>query len=165
MTSPQPEPQSDPTARRRISSTPVLRAALTWGGLIGVVLVAASAGVGALVAGGDGALSGAVGASVGIVFPALTAVTILVGNRWYGSPSYLQIFFGVVLGGWLLKFVLVIVALMVLLNVEWMVTGVFFWALVAAAIASLVVDLIVMSRMRLPAVSDVQLPTVPPAER
>lgn len=149
----------DPAARRRISSTPILRAALTWGLIVGVVVAAALALVGGLVAGTEGAWSGVLGALVGIVFPAFTALSILIGNHWYGHPQWLQIFFAVVLGGWLLKFVLVIVALLLLFQVAWLERGIFALAVIVAAIASLVVDLVVLSRMRLSGASDVPLPT------
>jgi len=141
-----------------LSSTPVLRATLLWSAVVtGVVLVLAVI-VGTLVAGGAGAASGGIGAGVGAIFPALTAVSILIANRFYGHPAWLQIFFGVVLGGWLLKFVLVIVAFFLLLRVEWIVPPLFFFALLATAVSSLVVDLVVISRMRLPAVSETVLP-------
>jgi intracellular septation protein len=48
--------------------------------------------------------------------------------------SWLQIFFGVVLGGWLLKFILVIVAFLILLRMDWVVAPVFFFALLAIGI-------------------------------
>ncbi len=156
-------PSSDPQGRQRISSTPILRATLTWGLGVGAVLAALAALIGALTAGGDGAVSGLVGALVGIVFPAMTAVSILVANRWYGHPLYLQIFFAVVLGSWVVKFLVVVIALALLRGAPWMNTVVFFFALLATAIASLVVDLVVLSRMRMPAVSDTTLPTEPPA--
>lgn len=149
----------DPSARNRISSTPVLRAALVWGMVVGVVVAAAMALVGALVAGPDGAGSGVLGALVGIIFPAFTALSILLGNHWYGHPQWLQIFFAVVMGTWLLKFVLVIVALLLLFQVEWLERGIFALAVIVAAVASLVVDLVVLSRMRLSGASDVTLPT------
>ncbi|MFB3977585.1 hypothetical protein [Microbacterium proteolyticum] len=141
-----------------VSSTPVLRAALLWSAVVTVVILAGAVVVGALVAGANGAWSGAVGAAVGAIFPALTAVSILLANRFYGHPAWLQIFFGVVLGGWLLKFILVIVAFLILLRMDWVVAPVFFFALLATAVASLVVDVVVISRMRLPAVSDTVLP-------
>lgn len=144
--------------RSRISSTPVLRAALLWGFLVGAVVALAAAGIGYAAHGGAGAASGALGAAVGIVFPALTALSILLANRWYGSPAYLQIYLGIVMGGWLLKFVLVIVALVAIAQLAWVVPIVFYFSLIAAAVAALVVDLIVLSRMRLPAVSDITLP-------
>lgn len=149
----------DPNDRRRISSTPILRAALTWGLAVGVLVAAAFALGGGLIAGADGAWSGVIGALVGIIFPAFTALSILIGNHWYGHPQWLQIFFAVVLGGWLLKFVLVIVALLLLFQVEWLERGIFALAVIVAAVASLVVDLVVLSRMRLSGASDVELPT------
>lgn len=156
-------PAPDPDAGRAISSTPILRATLVWGMGTGAVLAVIAAIVGGLVGGGDGAISGLVGALVGVVFPAMTAVSILLANRWYGHPLYLQIYFGVVLGGWIVKFLVVVVALAVLRGAVWMDTAVFFFALLVTAVASLVVDLIVLTRMRMPAVSDVDLPTEPPA--
>lgn len=141
-----------------VSSTPVLRAALVWSAVVTVVVLVAAVVVGALVAGMNGAWSGGVGAAVGAIFPALTAISILLANRFYGHPAWLQIFFGVVLGGWLLKFVLVIVAFLILLRMDWVVAPLFFFALLATAVASLVVDVVVISRMRLPAVSDTVLP-------
>ncbi|WOQ68703.1 hypothetical protein RYJ27_08215 [Microbacterium limosum] len=143
---------------RSISSAPILRAALWWGIGVGAILLVVAATVGYLVAGSDGLWSAVAGATVGIVFPALTAGSIMLGNRWFGTPYYLQIFFAVVLGGWLLKFVIVIVALVVLSNLAWVVPLVFYLSLVGAAVASLVVDLVVISRMRLSAASDVRLP-------
>lgn len=141
-----------------VSSTPVLRATLIWGLAIGSIVILGAAALGFAVAQSQGLWSGVVGALVGVVFPSLTAVSILIANRWYGSTYFLQIFFGVVLGGWLLKFVLVIVALFVLGRMPWVVPIVFYLSLVTAAVASLVVDLVVLSRMRLPAVSDATLP-------
>ncbi len=144
--------------RSRISSTPLLRAALLWGISAGVVVLVVAALIGWLVGGTDGLASGALGAGVGIVFPALTAASILVANLWYGNPAYLQIFFGIVMGGWILKFVVVIVALIVISRLPWILPLTFYFALVAAALVAVVVDLVVILRMRLPAVSDVQLP-------
>jgi hypothetical protein len=145
-------------SQKPLSSTPILRAALLWGLAVGGAIVVVMGVVGLLIGGTNGLWSGVIGALVGVIFPALTALSILVANRWYGRPQWLQIFFAVVLGTWLLKFVLVIVALLLLIQVEWIVRGVFFLAIVVAAVASLVVDLVVLSRMRLPGVSDTVLP-------
>lgn len=151
-------------SRPTLSSTPMLRASLIFGSLAGAFAALVAAVIGGVTSGADGAWSGVLGAAVGMIFPALTAVSILVANRWYGSPSYLQIFFGIVMGGWIVKFVLVIVLLLVLMQMDWIVRGVFFTGLVLAAVLSLVVDLVVMSRHRVPAVSDAQLPTVNPED-
>lgn len=144
--------------RATVSSTPVLRAALTWGTGIGGAAVLIAAVVGLLIAQGPGLWSGVLGALVGVVFPALTALSILVANRWFGTPAFLQIFFGIVMGAWIVKFALVIVLLLVLARLDWVVPLIFYVSLVATAVASLVVDLMVLSKIRVPAASDVDLP-------
>ena len=144
--------------RSPVSSTPVLRAALIGGAVVGAVAVVVAALAGFIVAQGPGLWSGVVGALVGMIFPALTAVSILVANRWYGKPAFLQVFFGIVMGGWVIKFILAIALLLVLGQLEWVVPLVFYISLVVTAVASLVVDLVVLSRIRVPAVSDLDLP-------
>lgn len=140
-----------------ISSTPVLRTALAWGAIVTVVVAAVGGGIGFAMAGTDGMFSALAGAAIAAVFMLLTAVSILVANRWFGDDLYVPIFFGVVLGGWLLKLVLFIVALMVLRGQPWIVPGIFFVSLVVSVVASLAIDAIAMLRSRTPYV-DVQLP-------
>lgn len=144
--------------RATVSSTPVLRAALIGGASVGGAAVVLAAVVGFFTADGPGLWSGVIGALVGVIFPALTAVSILVANRWYGRPAFLQVFFGIVMGGWVIKFILVIALLLVLGQLEWVVPLVFYISLVVTAVASLVVDLVVLSRIRVPSVSDLELP-------
>ncbi|WOF22107.1 hypothetical protein N8K70_12040 [Microbacterium betulae] len=137
-----------------VTSTPVLRAALVWGAIAAAVVVVASGAIGLAVAGSPGLWSGVLGAAVGAVFPGLTAATILFANRWFGTPNYPAIFFGVFLGGWLVKFVVFIVVLFVLFGQAWAVPGVLYGALVAAVVVSFAVDVLVIWRIRVPAVSD-----------
>ncbi|WP_309067573.1 hypothetical protein [Microbacterium sp.] len=148
MTTPQPAP---------ISSTPVLRTALVWGAIATVVIAVVGGGIGYAIAGVDGLFSAFAGAAIAAVFMLLTAVSILVANRWFGDQLYVPIFFGIVLGGWLLKLVLFIVALLILRGQPWIVPGVFFVALVVSVVASLAIDGIAMFRSRAPYV-DVALP-------
>jgi hypothetical protein len=150
-------------AARRPSSTPVLRPALTWGGIVAGVLLVVGAVVGFAVGGAGGLGSALAGVLVSALFLAVTAASILIANRWFGDDLYVPIFFGVVLGGWLLKLVLFIVALVVLRGQSWVDPVVFFVALVVSVVASLVVDVVVLLRMRVPAASDVTLPSDPEA--
>lgn len=141
-----------------VSSTPVLKTALTWGAVVtGVVLVGAAI-IGYALQGANGLWSGVIGAAVGAVFPALTALSILLANRWFGTPNYAAIFFGVFLGGWLLKLVAFIAVLALVVAQEWIVREVLYGALIAAVVASFIVDVIVILRMRVPGASDVSLP-------
>lgn len=140
-----------------LSSTSVLRTALAWGGIATLVIAAGGGVIGYAVAGLDGTLSALAGAAIAALFMLLTAVTILVANRWFGDALYVPIFFGIVLGGWLLKLVLFIVALVLLRGQPWTEPVVFFVALVVSVIASLAIDGIAMLRSRAPYV-DVALP-------
>lgn len=149
------------TPARRPSSTPVLRTALVWGGIVTAVLLVVGAVVGFAVGGAGGLGSALAGVAVSAVFLAVTATSILVANRWFGDPLYVPIFFGIVLGGWLLKLVLFIVAIVVLREQAWVNPMTFYVALVVSVLASLVVDVIVLLRMRIPSASDVTLPTDP----
>ncbi|MER7798036.1 hypothetical protein [Microbacterium sp. NPDC096154] len=151
------EPSDSTPSAAGISSTPVLRTALLWGGIATLVIAVVGGGIGFAIAGGDGALSAFAGAAIAAVFMLLTAVSILIANRWFGDALYVPIFFGIVLGGWLLKLVLFIVALLVLRGQPWVVPGVFFVALVVSVLASLAIDGIAMFRSREPYV-DVRLP-------
>lgn len=146
-----------------ISSTPILRTVLVWSGTVTAALLVVGALVGYLVAGIDGLWSALVGVLIAALFLGITAASILIANRWFGDALYVPIFFGIVLGGWMVKFVVFLIALFVLRDQPWVVGPVFFFALVASVLASLVIDAVVLMRMRVPHVSDVQLPTDPDA--
>ncbi|KRA22345.1 hypothetical protein ASD65_17855 [Microbacterium sp. Root61] len=142
-----------------VSSTPVLRATLLWSAVVTGVLAVIGAVIGYMVAGTDGLWSALMGVVMAAVFLAITGASILIANRWYGDDLYVPLFFGIVLGGWILKFVLFIVALLLLRGQPWINTTVFFIAVVVSILAALVIDVIVLLRMRIPHVSDVTLPT------
>ena len=54
------------------------------------------------------------------------------------------------LAGWLVKFVVFLVAMLALRDQPWIVPGVLFAAVVTTVLASLVVDAVVVSRARIP---------------
>lgn len=147
-----------------VSSTPILRRTLIWSAVAAVVLAIAAAIVGGLVDGSSGVWSGLLGVLLAAVFLAITAISILVANRWYGDPLYVQLFFAIVLGGWLLKLGLFVVVMIVLSGQPWISPMVFFLSIVAGVLMSLVIDVIVLTRMRVPVVSDTTLPTVAPED-
>ena len=144
------------------SSTPILRTTLTWSAAVTAVLAVVGAVVGFLVGGGEGLASALAGVVVAAVFLGITSASILIANRWFGDPLYVPIFFGIVLGGWLVKIVLFIVAMLVLRGQPWIEPPVFFVALVVSVLASLAVDVVALLKLRLPQVS-VSLPTDPDA--
>ncbi|MEJ1156374.1 MULTISPECIES: hypothetical protein [Microbacterium] len=144
-----------------VSSTPILRTTLVWSAAVTAALAVIGAIIGYVVDGTTGMLSALTGVLIAAVFLAITGVSILIANRWYGDDLYVPIFFGVVLGGWILKFVLFLVAMLVLRDQPWINPTIFVLAVIASVLASLVVDVVVLTRMRVPHVSDVSLPTDP----
>lgn len=149
MTAPQPAPPA---------SVPVLRRALLWGACVGLAITVVGAVVGLLVSGPAGLAGGAIGGVIAILFPGMSAASILIANRFSASPVYTAVFFAIVLGGWILKFIVFIVLVMILRGQPWLDPVVLFVTLVAAILASLVVDVVVVARTRLPYVSDAVLP-------
>lgn len=146
-----------------VSSTPILRTVLVWAGIVTGTLAVIGGVVGFLVAGTAGLWSALVGVLVAAAFLGITVASILVANRWYGDPLYVPVFFAIVLGGWILKFIVFFVILIVLRGQPWIDPIVFFVAVVVSILASLAVDAVVLLRMRVPHVSDVSLPTDPDA--
>lgn len=152
-----PNPRRTP---KEVSSNPLLRTTLLWSAVVTAGLAIVGATIGYAVAGTSGLWSALVAVLLAAVFLGLTAGTILVANRWYGDPLYTPIFFGAVMGGWIVKFALFIVVLFVLRGAPWLNNTVFFIALVVSVIASLAIDVVVMLKMRVPHVGDVTLPTL-----
>ena len=144
-----------------VSSTPILRTVLVWSGVVTATLAVVGAVVGFLVAGTTGLWSALAGVLVAAIFLGITAASILIANRWFGDPLYVPIFFGIVMGGWILKLVIFIVVMLVLRGQPWIEPMVFFVALVVSVLASLAVDVVAVVRMRIPSVSDTTLPTDP----
>jgi hypothetical protein len=147
-----------------VSSTPILRRTLIWSAVATAVLALIAGGAGFLVAQGEGLVSGLLGVLLSALFLAITGISILVANRWYGDPLYVQFFFAIVLGGWLLKLGVFVVVMILLAGQPWLHPMVFFLSIVAGVIMSLVIDVIVLTRMRLPNVSDTTLPTEAPED-
>jgi hypothetical protein len=153
-----PEPVAAP------SINPVLRTVLVWTGIAAVILIILGSGIGYLVAGTNGLWSGLAGVGLAVIFLALTPISVLIANRWYGREMFATVFFGIVMGGWLLKLVIFIVAIVILRSQDWIVPPVIFLSLVAGIVVSLVIDAVAFNKLRVPHVSDVQLPTRNPED-
>lgn len=147
-----------------VSSTPILRRTLIWSAVATVMLAVVAGVVGFLVAQQEGLISGLLGVLLAALFLAITGISILIANRWFGDPLYVQFFFAIVLGGWLLKLGVFIVVMIVLRGQPWIDPLVFFVSIVAGVLMSLVVDVLVLMKMRLPHVSDTTLPTEVPED-
>jgi hypothetical protein len=155
---PSPGRPVQPTKPAQPSSTPVFKDVLKYGAILAVVIAVVGAVLGGVFAGWVGVTSALIGTLMAVVFLSITAVSILIANRFVGSDLFVGLFFGIVLGGWLLKFALFIVLAVVLRDQPWINPLVLFLSLIAGVIGSLVVDMIVVFRSRIPYVSDTTLP-------
>ena len=140
------------------SSTPVLRDVLKYGLILAGIIAVAGMLLGGIFAGWIGVSSALIGTAMAAVFLSITALSILIANRFIGSDLFVGLFFGIVLGSWIVKFVLFLVLAILLRDQPWISPVVLFLSLIAGVIGSLVVDMIVAFRSRVPYVSDTRLP-------
>ena len=131
------------------SSVPVLRRTLGYGFAFAAAIAVVGGVIGLLVAGPTAAWSAVIGAVMAGVFLGITALSILIAVRFD-----IVAFFGIVLGAWLLKFVAFIVAALALRDQPWINPTALFLSLIAGVISSLVVDVVVVMKTRMPYVSD-----------
>ena len=129
------------------SSATVLRRALSLGAVVALAIAVVFAIVGVVVAGVPGLVSGLVGSAFALLFLGVTALSLLVAGRFQGLGT--NAFFAALLAGWLVKFVVFLVAMLALRDQPWVVPGMLFAAIVTTVLASLVVDAVVVSRARI----------------
>jgi hypothetical protein len=141
------------------SSSKVFSTILRWDIILAVAIAVVGGVVGYLVDGWTGASSALIGTAMVLVFAGITAASILVANRFTASPLYTVYFFVIVLGSWIVKFALFIVLVVVLRDQPWVNEVVLFLSIVVAVLGTLVVDVVVVARSRMPYASDVRLPS------
>lgn len=142
--------------------TPLLTRALRYGAIVAVAVAIVAGAIGWAITGLPGLLGGLLGAALSAVFLGLTAVSILVAGRVTRGDAGDPVFFGIVLGVWVLKLVVFVVAAILMRSWDAVDPVVFFWAVIAAVLGSLVGDMIAFARVRIPYVSDIALPGDPP---
>ncbi len=139
------------------SATPILRRVLVYGLWLALGIAVIGSLLGGIFVGGLGVLSALIGTAMAAVFLGITSASILLANRSTKSDMFSPAFFGIVLGGWLLKFVVFLVLVFVLRDQPWVEPVVLFLSIVASVVGSLVVDVLVLATTRTPYV-DVELP-------
>jgi hypothetical protein len=138
-----------------MSSNKVFVDALKYGALLAIGIALVGGVIGFFLDGSRGVVSALIGTALSAVMLAITAGSILFANRFYGSDLFVGAFFGIVLGGWLLKFVVFLVLVFLLADQPWVNRVIM---LVCVIVGSLVVDMVVVARSRVGYVSDAQLP-------
>jgi hypothetical protein len=143
---------------RRPSSTPVFQSVLRGGLVLAAAIAVVGGVIGFLAAGTPGLVSALIGALIGGLFLAVTAASILLANRLSNGDMLHPAYFGIILGAWLIKFVLFLVIVFLLREQPWIDGTVLFLTLVAGVLGTLAIDVIVVARSRIPYASDVTLP-------
>ena len=138
------------------SSQPILLRAVRVGVIAGFAQLIVMSIIGWLVDGQTGLFGALVGTALSIVFLSLTAASIAVANLFIKSDFYVVMFFVVVLGTWLIKFVAFIVAALLLRDQPWLNPTVLFVSIIVGVVISLIIDMVVVAKSRLPYVSDVK---------
>lgn len=152
MTEPTPTETPEPEREMPVSQ-PVFVKALKWSIVATVLMMIVFGLIGWLVSDERGLIGGILGSAGSGVFFALTLGSIAFANRFVGSDLYVPMFFGIVVGGWLLKFVLFIVAALLLKTQPWLDPKVLFIAVIVGVLVSLAIDAFVVLKSRIPLVS------------
>ena len=131
------------------SSSEVFSAVLKQGVMLVLAIAVIGGGVGFLVAGANGLMSGFIGAGLALLFSTMTALSVK-----FGGKLSLGGFFGVVLGGWIFKMVLFIAIVAGLRGADFIDGPVFFFTLVASILGTLVIDSLIVMKSRITVGSD-----------
>ncbi|CAB4680940.1 MAG: hypothetical protein F2662_01270 [Actinobacteria bacterium] len=132
----------------------VMKRVLKFGALLVLAILVLGSLIGYFVAGISGILAALAGSLAALAFTGLTALSVLVGSK-LSLPGFL----GAVLGGWILKMVLFLIAFTILNKAEWLTREarpIVFFTIVVAVIGGLILDTRIVSKARLSA--DVKLP-------
>jgi len=141
-----------------MKSSAILGRAIAYGAILTVSIAVVGSVIGYLVAESSGLISALIGAGLTALFMALTAGSIVVASRaTQGDPSS-TLFFAIVLGAWLMKFIVFIAILVILRSQPFLEPVVFFFSMLAAVLGSLIVDVLAFVRARESYVPGVQLP-------
>ena len=129
------------------SSTQVFAKALKLSALLVVSVAVICSIIGFLVVGIDGLWTALIGSAIALVFTSLTVLSVL-----FGARLPLGGFYGLVLGGWLLKIVLFALLMAALQRMDFIHGPTLFFAIVLSVLGSLSIDSWVVLRSRIPTI-------------
>ena len=128
-----------------MNSSRVFRRILNYTLLLCAVILVVGGGVGVVVAGVPGLVSAVVGV---LMTAALSAITI--GSIAIASRGSINVFFATVLGAWLIKAVVFVGILVLLRDQPFINAPVLVLSIIAAALGTLAVDVVVVLTSRMP---------------
>jgi hypothetical protein len=126
------------------STTEVFANVLKQGLILVGVIALVGGGLGLVFAGINGLISGLIGAALALLFSSLTALSVK-----FGGKLSLGGFFGVVLGGWIVKLLGFIFLIALLKGATFIAGPVLFFTLVASILGTLVIDSLIVLRSRI----------------
>lgn len=158
MTStPNPSDQPIPAAVVRganVDAKKILTDVLRYTGFLAIGIAVLGGGLGYLFAGTNGLISALIGTVLAVLFASITAASIIGAMRFD-----IAAFFGIVMGAWLLKIAVFIVILALLRDASFVQPIVLFLTVIAGAVGTMLIDVLVVFRSRMGYVSDAKLPT------
>lgn len=154
-------PNSPPAKAPEPTSVPAFRKIVLYGSYLALGIAVIGGILGGIFAGMPGIVSVLIGTIMSAVFMGVTAASLLVANRYAGRQEAIGAFFAIVLGGWLLKFVVFLVLVFLLKDQTWLNPVVLFLSIIAGVVGSLIIDAVVLVKSRVPYASDVKLPDAP----
>jgi hypothetical protein len=125
----------------------VFKKALAQGALLIGLIATIGSTAGYFVDSETGVVSALIGSALALVFTSLTLISMLIGRKLSMAG-----FFGVVMGGWLLKLVGFAVLVGSLRGADFINGPVLFFTLVAAILGSLAIDSVAVLSARIPVV-------------
>jgi len=138
-----------------VNAQKILTDVLRYTGFLAIAIALVGGGLGFVFASTDGLISALIGTGLAIVFASVTALSII------GAMRYdIAAFFGIVMGSWLLKILIFIVILALLREAAFVQPLVLFFTVIAGAVGTMLIDIIVVYRSRLGYAGDAVLPTV-----
>lgn len=126
------------------STSEVFASVLKQGLILVGVIALVGGGLGLIFAGVTGLISGLIGAALALLFSSLTALSVK-----FGGKLSLGGFFGVVLGGWIVKLLGFIFLIALLKGATYIAGPVLFFTLVASILGTLVIDSLIVLRSRI----------------
>lgn len=126
------------------STAEVFASVLKQGLLLVAAIAVVGGGLGWVFAGSNGLISALIGAGLALLFSSLTALSVR-----FGGALSLGGFFGVVLGGWIVKLVGFVVLIAFLKGATFIAGPVLFFTLVASILGTLVIDSLIVLRSRI----------------
>jgi hypothetical protein len=154
---PTPDSAGRPAATARphpVDARQILLAVLRYTGFLAIAIAIIGGGLGYLFASTAGLASALIGTALAVVFASITAVSIIGALRFD-----IAAFFGIVMGAWLLKIVVFIVILALLRDAPFVQTTVLFVTVIAGAVGTMLIDVLVVFRSRLGYASNAVLPS------